>query len=414
MMGHTFLFRDSQRGRADSAGHWLALLASDAAMLADCANGARSFARMAEQLETLMTERARKGRGKYRETAREAVGALLAREESLASAKLSAPLYPTFAAHLKKKARYGLRLLQAEQDKEMVSGASAMKEAVFCLTLVRETAELCMRYLDPSEQSACRQADEHLAVLEDVCARAQVYGELGDAGGCEGFCGEADEAVGAYRSFLAALDRRAKEGRLLAVMPPAFLVWADGTCAYAHRCLKRLARGKAVPDIADGLDDDVTEAHRAPLDLPADDADDIAEEECCVPLALPADGEGGITEEAHRPSLDLPADGAADTCTEVMRADEAESCAEIEERTDFMMPLVILADSDAGGAGMREEAVASALEVMSDEGAGEETVQAGIERIYAKASDYKNIAAKAVQKKREHTAGKPRPLGRRR
>lgn len=410
MMGHTFLFRDSQRGRSDSAGHWLALLASDAAMLADCAGGARSFARMAEQLETLMTERARKGRGKYREAAREMVETLLAREESLTLAKLSAPIYPTLAVHLKKKARYALHLLRAESDAAMVSGASAMKEVAFCLTLVCETAELCRRYLDPAEQSAYRQAGEYLAALEDVCARAQVYSADIRAGGYEGVCAEADEAVSAYRIFLAVLDRKAKEGRLLAVMPPIFLVWADGTCAYAHRCLKRLARGKAVPDIAVGLDDDIAqEAHRAPLALPADGDVDIGAKECCAPL----DSDDDIAQEVHRPSLDLPADGAADTCTEVMNADETETCAETEARTESVVPLVILADNDAGGAGMREE-LESVPEVTADEGAGEETVQTGIERIYAKASDYKNIAAKAVQKKREHTAGKPRPLGRRR
>ncbi|MBQ2113533.1 MAG: hypothetical protein II195_00365, partial [Selenomonadales bacterium] len=36
------------------------------------------------------------------------------------------------------------------------------------------------------------------------------------------------------------------------------------------------------------------------------------------------------------------------------------------------------------------------------------------ERIYAKASDYKNVIAKAVQKSREITAPIPRPLGKRR
>ena len=36
------------------------------------------------------------------------------------------------------------------------------------------------------------------------------------------------------------------------------------------------------------------------------------------------------------------------------------------------------------------------------------------EKIYAKASDYKNIVAKAVQKGRKHTAPIPRPLGKRR
>ena len=164
------------------------------------------------------------------------------------------------------------------------------------------------------------------------------------------FLAEADEAVVAYRRFLSELNARAEERRLLSVFPPSFLVWADGTCALVHRLLKRLAGGKSTLGVAD-------------------------EEEEVLP------------DEALRSSLLIPMAILAE------HSDDA-VCAPAKEA-------------------VTEETIAEGVSPTQEMPVDTKAPPAP-ERIYAKASDYKNVIAKAVQKSREITAPIPRPLGKRR
>ena len=288
---------------------------------------------------------------------------LLARETAMVSSRSAASIYPSLVQHLRKKARYALRLVRSETQPSAAGGA-AMQEVSFGLSLVRETAELCMRYLDPSERSLYAQADDLVLRLTDTCGRAQIYGACSAENGCEAFFAEADEAVCAYRRLLAELDRRCKEGRLLAVLPPTYLVWADEICALVHHSLKQLARGRQIPDIADGLEESEGEAVRA-------------EKSCDAVGSLP------------------------EPLAEQVQQAQAE-------------PIIILADSAEDETAVRK---GSAIESITEKAVEEEPIEseqgAGIERICAKASDYKNIVAKTVEKQREHCITKPRPLGRR-
>ena len=357
-MGHMFLFRGSPKGRADSVDYWLAMLSADAAMLSHSMGGARSFARLAERIESLAVERRRKGRAKYRQAAEELIGELLESETMLGKPRKStAPVYPSLALHLQKKARYALRLVRGTADAPVVSGASAMKEAAFYLSLVRQTAELCPQYLDPSERTLMAQAREAEECLSDCCHRAAIYGAIGEGAeaGYELFLTEADEAVTSYRRFLAELDARAEEGRLFSVFPPTFLAWADGTCALAHRYLKRIARGKTVLDMADESEEEViVEAPRA---------------QSLLPIAVLAESDGAEEE-----------------------------------------PIEVQIDEEELGEERAGDAVGEAAQEPVDD-AQKEDAPPAVERIYAKASDYKNVVEKVMQKQKESRIVKPRPLG---
>ncbi len=364
-MGHTFLFRGAPKGRADSLDWWLSILGCDAMLLSELAGGSRSLMKLSQSFETLAAERRRKGR----DTCRESAESLIERLSACGSAMMressgKTRLYPSLARHLEKKARYALRLARMSEA-PLVGGASAMKEVSFALSLVCEVAQLCPQYLDPSEKLMMRRAREMGDLLEDKLARA-LCSEGAAAGGYADFLAEADEAATAYRRFLGELFSRAEAGNLLAVFPPSFLVWADGTCALVHRLLKRLASGKSVTEIADEEEDcsecAVRTAPLMPMMILAEHSEDEAQAD-----------DDAVREET-----------AVDTETYLCAAQT-----EAEEQT------------------VQEV-------VQTDETPLQAEASAAIEKIYAKASDYKHIIDKAVKKGREHGARTPRPLGKRR
>jgi hypothetical protein len=369
MMGHTFLFRGEPKGCGDSLSWWLAVLSADAMLLSESAGGDRSLAKMSKSLETLAVERRRKGREKYQGCVAETVEKLSLCESAMTGERGGTRIYPSLVRHLAKKSRYVLRLARGN-DAPNVCGASAVKEVSLGLSLVSDVAALCPQYLDPSERMMTRRAHELREMLEDKCARVDCC-LAGD--GYLPFLAEADEAVVTYRRFLSELNARAEERRLLSVFPPSFLVWADGTCALVHRLLKRLAGGKSTLGIA-GEEDEVS-------------PDEALRSSLLIPMAILA--------EHSDDAVCAPAKEA------VAEADEAS-----EERSDE-------AQAETVAETAAEETIAEGASPTQEMPVDTKAPPAP-ERIYAKASDYKNVIAKAVQKSREITAPIPRPLGKRR
>ena len=364
MMGHTFLFRGEPKGCGDSLSWWLAVLSADAMLLSESAGGDRSLAKMSKSLETLAVERRRKGREKYQGCVAETVEKLSLCESAMTGERGGARIYPSLVRHLAKKSRYVLRLARGN-DAPNVCGASAVKEVSLGLSLVSDIAALCPQYLDPSERMMTRRAHELREMLEDKCARVDCC-LAGD--GYLSFLAEADEAVVAYRRFLSELNARAEERRLLSVFPPSFLVWADGTCALVHRLLKRLAGGKSTLGVAD-------------------EEDEVS------------------PDEALRSSLLIPMAILAEHSDDAVCTDDA--VCEVSEERSAEAQAETVAETTA------EESVAEGVSPTQEMPVDTKAPPAP-ERIYAKASDYKNVIAKAVQKSREITAPIPRPLGKRR
>ena len=364
-MGHTFLFRGEPKGRADSLDRWLAILSADAMLLSDLAGGSRSLVRLAEALESLAVERERKGRKRYRASVAEEIEHLAScQSEMMADPRGRSRIYPSLARHMEKKTQYALRLAK-NTDTPLVCGASAMKEVSFGLSLARDVAHLCPQYLDPSEKAVMKRTREMSEMIDDKLSRALVC-EM--AGQCEytPFLAEADEAVTEYRRFLRELSVRSEEGRLLSVFPSSFLVWADGTCALVHRLLKRLASGKSLCSIADETEELVSdEAMRTAPPMVMEILAEHSESE------ESARDEGVGTQEENAPVC-----GAREVGEEQASDEEISPVEETAVLQEAIIPLP--------------------------------------EKIYAKASDYKNIVEKAVKKSREHTMRTPRPLGKRR
>ena len=399
-MGHTFLFRGEPNGRADSLAWWLSVLSADAMLLSETAGGDRTLVKLAGAFESLQTERRRKGREKYQDRIAEMIEKLSAHIEAMTVRRGYARIYPSLARHLTKKSQYALRSAKCSEA-PLVCGASAVKEVSLGLSLVCDIAQLCPQYLDPSEHMMMRRARELKEVLEDKCARAICYEAESD--GYLPFLAEADEAVAMYRRFLSELNVKMTEKRLLSVFPPSFLVWADGTCALVHRLLKRLSSGKSVCAMADEDDGlSAEETMRAseliPMTILAEHSEEAVKEDC---------------EEGH--AMCDKTECVHDTMTEAI-AVETETVAEGRSGE---------ASGSAAASEPREDSVADDMMSVSAEAVAEEIpptegISAQIEvsslpeKIYAKASDYKNIVAKAVQKGRKHTAPIPRPLGKRR
>ncbi len=385
-MGHTFLFRSEPRGRSDSLDWWLSILSADAMLLSEMAGGSRSLAKLSESLETLAVERRRKGRETYRERAVELIERLSACESAMmAESRGKAYIYPSLVRHLEKKSQYALCLTR-QGDAPLVCGASAMKEVLLGLSLVSDAAQLCPQYLDPSERMMMKRAHEMREMLEDKRSRAFVC-EMG-RGGCLPFLAEADEAVTEYRRFLRELNARAEEKRLSSVFPPSFFVWADGTCALVHRLLKRLISGKSVVGVAEEEE--------------AVSPDEVMRTSPLIPMTILAEhSEDAVCEEGeHDEEAMREVGGANEDVAEgevLVLAETAEMVAQAET-----VPVE--------GVSVEETAVKTSVEEVP----GGKEASPVPEKIYAKASDYKNIVEKAVKKSREHGARTPRPLGKRR
>lgn len=382
-MGHTFLFRSEPKGRCDSLDWWLSILSADAMLLSEAAGGSRSLAKLSESLETLAVERRRKGRETYRERAVEQIEKLAACTAAMTAERGHARIYPSLARHLEKKTQYALRLTR-QNDAPLVCGASAMKEVSFGLSLVSDTAQLCPQYLDPSERMMMKKACEMREMLEDKRSRAFVC-EMG-RGGCLPFLAEADEAVTEYRRFLRELSARAEEKRLSSVFPPSFLVWADGTCALVHRLLKRLISGKSVLGVAEEEE--------------AVSSDEVMRTAPLMPMTILAEHSGAEAVREELVTEEVAAEG--ETAFEKVPA-EKEVCEECAEGlTDEVTTELAVIEVPALPVPPAEEVLA------------QKDGSPAFEKIYAKASDYKNVVEKAVKKSRENSARMPRPLGKRR
>ena len=168
------------------------------------------------------------------------------------------------------------------------------------------------------------------------------------------------------------MNARAEERRLLSVFPPSFLVWADGTCALVHRLLKRLAGGKSTLGVADEEEVTPDEALRSSLLIPMAILAEHSDDAVCAPAKEAVAEADEVSEE---------------------RSDEAQTETVAETAVE---------ETIAEGASPTQEMPVDTKAPPAPE------------RIYAKASDYKNVIAKAVQKSREITAPIPRPLGKRR
>lgn len=172
----------------------------------------------------------------------------------------------------------------------------------------------------------------------------------------------------AYRTILAELDEQEKKGVLLAVFPSGFLLWADSVCDWSKRALTRLVRTK--------LARRQEEQTRASLpmmllaDNPAETADAEVESTAVIAEVIETDEQAPIEETPIM--LDVPAE-MVDGLDEGAFGDEVEQDTESADDTD--------------------------------------KVQLPAERICAKASDYKQIVAKVIEKTKWQKTLSPRPLG---
>lgn len=357
MVGRTFLFRDGSKKTADETDRWLTMLAEDA-KLVSCAMGERSFARVAERLETVRYERLRKGRGKYREAVIELVSAVGKQTEKLLGRQGSC-LYPTIRSQMIRRARVAQRVVRSG-GAECEQCAEKIRLLPSYLTSVRETAEVAERYLDPSCGMNCTRLTRIVDRLEgwEKAARIQGAGDCSDKA-LTMMAQEVRQTIGEYRHLLAEMDKAASEGTLLAVFPQGFLIWADSVCAFSERALLRIVRGKEVFDAED-------------------ESEEMVVRTCaCLPMTI-------LAEET----------GVSDSVEEVVQTDvQPVECDKNESELSA------------------EESVSAETLVASDE-ADKAEDNGSIERIYAKASDYKAVVAKVIRKKEQHGVIKPRTLGR--
>lgn len=361
MVGRTFLFRDGSKKTADETDRWLTMLAEDA-KLVSCAMGERSFARVAERLETVRYERLRKGSGKYREAVIELVSAV-GKQTAKLLGRQDSRLYPTIRSQMIRRARVAQRVVRSD-GAACEQCAEKIRILQSYLTSVRETAEVAERYLDPSCAAKSVRLEEVIAQLESWEKRARIQGD-GDCTdkGLFALTEDARQTIGEYRHLLAEMDKAASEGTLLAVFPQGFLLWADSVCAFAERALLRIIRGKEVFGSEE-------------------ESDEMIVRTCgCLPMTI-------LAEET----------GASDSVEEVVQTDvqpiendEVEQAEQIEE--------TVSEDTKTEEKGNVDES-----NIADSSGS--------IERIYAKASDYKAVVAKVIRKKERQGVIKPRTLGR--
>lgn len=350
MVGRTFLFRDEMKKTADEADRWLGMLAQDVKMLSSVL-GDRSFMRASQRLETVRYERLRKGRGKYREVLAKMTEDLIEQESKLFRQKENR-LYPTVRAQLKRRVKAAHRVMKCGGAGE-VCDASPLRLMRGYLISVREAAAVTVHYLDPSQA-------ERIAEVEDVIVRLErwekaIHIQEEVAYGDDTVRSLAQEmlsVIDTYRTILAELDGSQKSGTLLAIFPTGFLVWADSVCAFSQRAVKRIVRGKETAS---------TQA----------DEDTVMRVSACLPMTI-------LAEEAE-PEQEVGEETVPQASAALEQAEESKTAS--EERAD------------------------SPSEVK------EEKSTAQVERIYAKASDYKAPIAPKCRKNEPQAIPKMRPLG---
>lgn len=365
MVGRTFLFNDKTSRAADEADRWLGMLAEDAKMLAG-ASGERAFWRAAERLETVRHERLRKGRGKYRKEIDELIGAFDKQTEKLLAHK-AGNIYPTVRAQLVRRMRAARRAVQAREN--VGQGVQTVLLMRGYPTMVREVASVTARYLDPSRTDLIDRIDALVTVLGAWERKAEVWSVSADEALLRLLSSEAMMTIESYRYLLAEMAVEEQQGTLLAIMPSGFLVWADSVCAFAQRALRRIARGKDTAE-ANDIDEEV----------------EVAETRACERLP--------ITIVAEQEAVEA-------------KSNEAKPR---EEKSNEVQEDVQEAVTVSG------EAATSQAEItptVADVAVTDEAVTAvvPVERIYAKASDYKKIVAKMIHQGERQGVKKPRPLG---
>lgn len=355
---HTFLFRRASRSRTDVVADYLARVGQDARLLAglDCTRG------LADTIERLERSGAKR-------SSREEIASLLRafiEEENRVLSAAGGVIYPMLAAQLRHQARWAYRAVvdRAAEPSDYGEVLAGMQE---CMTWVRDGVAVSKHYLDPSQTKIIKRLAE---LVDEMDSWGQVARVQGMQGGSKrvvrSLYREAGQMIVAYRTILAELDEQEKKDVLLAVFPSGFLLWADSVCDWSKRALTRLARVKV---------DSRDEQTRASLpmmllaDNPAKEADT---EVASAVIASSTERDEPIPIEKTPIVLDIP----------VKVADAVEEGASIEEV---------------------EEGAESADDT--------EIVPLSTERICAKASDYKQIVAKAIEKTQRQNALSPRPLG---
>lgn len=361
MVGRTFLFRDEMKKTSDEADHWLKILAQDAKMIA-LVTGQHSFLRTADRLETVRCERSRKGRGKYDKTLPEMVATFGEQEEELL-AKCAHAIYPTIRVQLLRRAKEA-KCVMRHRKTERAVGSRAVRMMQGYLASVRQIASVTRQYLDPSVAERIASVDEIVNALEDWEKAAYVQGELAcDEQTVRSLAQDAQQKIDAYRSLLVQFGEAEEKGLLASVVPSGFLVWADSVCLFAQRALSRILRKKDMIDTQEIDEDEMRAENLLPMTILAEEI----EETCAAPQEVakitPAEAKETDLIIVDDPSMEI--DGEA-----------------VEEASNETKDDPIVVSEDEGSA---------------------------IERIYAKASDYKGIVAKAIQKKA--SSALPRRLG---
>lgn len=368
-MRHTFLFGRASHSHVGTVADYLARISQDAILLAgiDCTRG---LADTIERLERL--ERRRDNREEIASLMR-----TFMEEENRVLSSAGGVIYPMLAAQLRKQARWAYRNV-VDREAEPSDYDEVLAKMQDCMMWVRDGVAVSKHYLDPSQTRLIGRLAELVDEMDSWGQVARVHREQGGSKRVvRSLYREAGRMMSAYRTILAELDEQEKKGVLLAVFPDGFLLWADSVCDWSKRILTRLVRVKL-----DSRQDEQTRASLPMMllsDSPAETADAAVESTAVIAEAIETDEQPSIELEEQAPLAETP----------IM----LDSPAEVAEAVDE---------------GLFGDAAEKKSESADDTA---EEVQPSAERIYAKASDYKQIVAKVIEKTKRQNALSPRPLG---
>lgn len=298
-------------------------------------------------------------------------------EENRVLSSAGGVIYPMLAAQLRKQARWAYRNV-VDREAEPSDYDEVLAKMQDCMMWVRDGVAVSKHYLDPSQTRLIGRLAELVDEMDSWGQVARVHREQGGSKRVvRSLYREAGRMMSAYRTILAELDEQEKKGVLLAVFPDGFLLWADSVCDWSKRILTRLVRVKL-----DSRQDEQTRASLPMMllsDSPAETADAAVESTAVIAEAIETDEQPSIELEEQAPLAETP----------IM----LDSPAEVAEAVDE---------------GLFGDAAEKKSESADDTA---EEVQPSAERIYAKASDYKQIVAKVIEKTKRQNALSPRPLG---
>ncbi len=277
-------------------------------------------------------------------------------------------IYPMLAAQLRKQARWAYRIV-VDREVEPSDYGDVLARMQECMTWVRDGVAVSKHYLDPSQTRLIGRLAELVDEMDSWGQVARVQCEQGGSKRVvRSLYREAGRMIVAYRTILAELDEQEKKGVLLAVFPSGFLLWADSVCDWSKRALTRLVRTKV-------------------------DSNQVEQTRASLPMMLLADNPAE--------KVDAEAESTAEIA-EVAETDEQTPIEELQNVLDISAEVADAVDEEASGDEAEQE-----TESADDT----KKIQLPTERICAKASDYKQIVAKVIEKTKRQNALSPRPLG---